>query len=104
MVLGITSETIRFDKSITEKQLLCKIDELNNDSGVDGILVQLPLPDHMSERKVCNAVVPWKDVDGFHVTNVGRFCSDMYSLLPCTPAGVMEMIKRSGKFVSLLSR
>ena len=95
---GISSETIRFDTTVTEAELLSKVIELNNDSQVDGVLVQLPLPAHVSERKICNAVVPWKDIDGFHVTNVGRFCLDMKALLPCTPAGVLEMIKRSGKF------
>lgn len=63
---------------------------------MDGILVQLPLPNHMNERRICNAIAPHKDVDGFHVVNVGRFCLDMKSLIPCTPLGIMELLKRTG--------
>jgi methylenetetrahydrofolate dehydrogenase(NAD+)/5,10-methenyltetrahydrofolate cyclohydrolase len=57
---------------------------------------QLPLPEHITERAVCNAVAPHKDVDGFNIVNVGRFCLDMNTLVPCTPLGVVELIKRTG--------
>lgn len=80
-----------------EADILRLIRELNDDSNVDGILVQLPLPPHMNERRVCNALAPHKDVDGFHVVNVGRFCLDMQALLPCTPLGIMELLRRKGE-------
>ncbi|KFP80496.1 hypothetical protein N310_13655, partial [Acanthisitta chloris] len=94
--VGISSETILRPASITEEELLDLISNLNNDANVDGLLVQLPLPEHIDERKVCNAVSPEKDVDGFHVINVGRMCLDQYSMLPATPWGVWEIIKRTG--------
>ncbi|XP_061448717.1 bifunctional methylenetetrahydrofolate dehydrogenase/cyclohydrolase, mitochondrial [Rhineura floridana] len=94
--VGISSETILKPASITEEELLDLISKLNNDANVDGLLVQLPLPEHIDERKVCNAVTPEKDVDGFHVVNVGRMCLDQYSMLPATPWGVWEIIKRTG--------
>uniref|UniRef100_A0ABI7Y3B3 methenyltetrahydrofolate cyclohydrolase n=1 Tax=Felis catus TaxID=9685 RepID=A0ABI7Y3B3_FELCA len=94
--VGINSETIVKPASISEEELLNLINKLNNDDNVDGLLVQLPLPEHMDERKICNAVSPDKDVDGFHVINVGRMCLDQYSMLPATPWGVWEIIKRTG--------
>ncbi|XP_054584226.1 bifunctional methylenetetrahydrofolate dehydrogenase/cyclohydrolase, mitochondrial isoform X2 [Eptesicus fuscus] len=94
--VGISSETIVKPASISEEELLNLINKLNNDDNVDGLLVQLPLPEHIDERKVCNAVSPDKDVDGFHVINVGRLCLDQYSMLPATPWGVWEIIKRTG--------
>ncbi|XP_041088189.1 bifunctional methylenetetrahydrofolate dehydrogenase/cyclohydrolase, mitochondrial [Polyodon spathula] len=94
--VGISSETILKPADISEKELLELIDKLNNDSNVDGLLVQLPLPEHIDERKVCNAVVPGKDVDGFHVVNVGKMCLDQSAMLPATPSGVWEIIKRTG--------
>lgn len=72
------------------------IDKLNVDDSVDGILVQLPVPQHINERKVCNAVSCDKDVDGFNEKNVGRLCLDMNTLIPCTPLGVQELIRRTG--------
>ncbi|NXI97323.1 MTDC protein, partial [Psophia crepitans] len=94
--VGISSETILRPASVTEEELLDLIGKLNNDANVDGLLVQLPLPEHIDERKICNAVTPDKDVDGFHVINVGRMCLDQYSMLPATPWGVWEIIKRTG--------
>ncbi|XP_051897161.1 bifunctional methylenetetrahydrofolate dehydrogenase/cyclohydrolase, mitochondrial-like [Pristis pectinata] len=94
--VGITSETILKPASITEEELLELINKLNNDNKVDGLLVQLPLPEHLNERKICNAVSPTKDVDGFHVINVGRMCLDQSSMLPATPWGVWEIIQRTG--------
>ena len=81
----------------TEADLLQRVADLNADDGVDGLLVQLPVPPQIHERTVCNAVAPNKDVDGFHVVNVGRFSVDLTSLIPATPAGVIEMIKRTGE-------
>uniref|UniRef100_A0A4W3H5T8 Uncharacterized protein n=1 Tax=Callorhinchus milii TaxID=7868 RepID=A0A4W3H5T8_CALMI len=94
--VGITSETILKPGSVTEQELLGLIDKLNNDQKVDGLLVQLPLPEHLNERKICNAVSPGKDVDGFHVINVGRMCLDQNAMLPATPCGVWEIIQRTG--------
>lgn len=93
--VGITSTTKLLPSTISECDLLSIIHDLNNDESVDGILVQLPLPDHISERKVCNSVSCEKDVDGFNEKNVGRLCLDMNTLIPCTPLGVQELIKRS---------
>lgn len=94
--VGISSETILRPASISEEELLELIGKLNSDAAVDGLLVQLPLPDHIDERRVCNAVSPHKDVDGFHVLNVGRMCLDQDSMLPATPWGVWEIIQRTG--------
>lgn len=82
--------------NVSEAELLSIIDKQNKDDSIDGILVQLPVPEHITERKVCNAVTPSKDVDGFNVINVGRFCSDQMTFIPATPAGVMEVIRRTG--------
>lgn len=92
--VGINSNTERYPSTITEEELLNRIEELNKDDSVDGILVQLPVPDHINERKVCNSVSCDKDVDGFNERNVGRLCLDMNTLIPCTPLGVQELIKR----------
>ncbi len=83
---------------ISEEDLLALIDKYNNDDSINGILVQLPLPDHIDEKKVLNAVDPDKDVDGFHPINVGRLMigGDEAKFLPCTPAGIQEMIVRAG--------
>ncbi|CAG08454.1 unnamed protein product [Tetraodon nigroviridis] len=94
--IGISSETILKHSDISEEELLDLIDKLNTDHRVDGLLVQLPLPEHIDERTICNAVAPTKDVDGFHVVNVGRMCLDQSSMLPATPWGVWEIIKRTG--------
>uniref|UniRef100_UPI00398E9A6C bifunctional methylenetetrahydrofolate dehydrogenase/cyclohydrolase 2, mitochondrial-like isoform X2 n=1 Tax=Pristiophorus japonicus TaxID=55135 RepID=UPI00398E9A6C len=94
--VGITSETILRPDSISQEELMELIEKLNRDPKVTGLLVQLPLPDHIDERSVCNAVAPEKDVDGFHVVNVGRLCLDQQAILPATPAGVWEIIRRTG--------
>ncbi|CAL8251448.1 unnamed protein product [Boreogadus saida] len=94
--VGISSETILKSSSTSEEELLDLIYKLNTDHQVDGLLIQLPLPDHIDERRICNAVSPSKDVDGFHVVNVGRMCLDQSTMLPATPWGVMEIIKRTG--------
>ncbi|ESO08977.1 hypothetical protein HELRODRAFT_109971 [Helobdella robusta] len=95
-VTGINSKTISFHESVEEAVLCSEISKLNSDPSINGILVQLPLPRHINERRICNMVAPEKDVDGFHVVNVGRFCVNEDSLVPATPAGVIELIRRSG--------
>ncbi|XP_055923503.1 bifunctional methylenetetrahydrofolate dehydrogenase/cyclohydrolase, mitochondrial-like isoform X1 [Eupeodes corollae] len=92
--VGISSCTKNLPASITEQELLNIINELNNDDNVDGILVQLPVPEHINERTICNAVAHLKDVDGFNEVNMGRMCLDMESMIPCTPLGVIELLKR----------
>uniref|UniRef100_A0A182PVB4 methenyltetrahydrofolate cyclohydrolase n=1 Tax=Anopheles epiroticus TaxID=199890 RepID=A0A182PVB4_9DIPT len=92
----VKSKTERYGTEITEEQLLNRIYELNNDDAVDGILIQLPVPNHIDERKICNSVSCDKDVDGFNERNIGRLCLDMNTLIPCTPLGVQELIKRAG--------
>ena len=84
--------------TVSEEELLGLIDELNNDASINGILVQLPLPKHIDEKKVLNAIDPDKDVDGFHPVNVGRLMigGDEVKFPPCTPAGIQEMIVRAG--------
>lgn len=90
--VGIESYQIEYPASISEGELLSKIDELNRDESVNGILVQLPLPGHINESAVINRIDPKKDVDAFHPENVGRIMIGDYSLLPCTPAGIMALL------------
>lgn len=106
---GIFSLKITYDASVSEKELLAKIEELNNDSRIDGILVQSPLPNHIDEFKVVEAISPLKDVDGFHPMNVGNLVLGKKAFLPCTPAGVQQLllrkgIKTSGKHVVVIGR
>ncbi len=91
--VGIKSIDIRLPEATTEEELLTHIRRLNNDSAVDGILVQLPLPKHISEQRVIDSITPSKDVDAFHPENVGRIMIGSYTLLPCTPAGIVELLK-----------
>jgi methylenetetrahydrofolate dehydrogenase (NADP+) / methenyltetrahydrofolate cyclohydrolase len=107
--VGFKSTLIRFDKEIEEAALLAKISELNNDSDVDGFIVQLPLPSHISENKVIEAINPKKDVDGFHTENLGRMMIGADGYLPATPYGIVELIKRykietSGKNCVVIGR
>ncbi|XP_053392925.1 bifunctional methylenetetrahydrofolate dehydrogenase/cyclohydrolase, mitochondrial-like [Mercenaria mercenaria] len=92
----INSELINLPADTKEEELLSLINKLNNDDNVDGVLVQLPVPDHITEKRVMNSVAPHKDVDGFHTLNVGCFCVDEKAFIPATPAGVMEMLRRTG--------
>ena len=94
--LGIMSEEYALPAETTEEQLLGIIRTLNAREDIDGILCQLPLPDHIDEKAVINAIDPQKDVDAFHPVNVGKIMIGDYSFLPCTPAGVMELLRRSG--------
>ena len=90
--VGINSFEIAYPANTTEDELIEKIKELNEDRSVDGILVQLPLPSHINEESVINSITPEKDVDAFSPSNVGRIMIGNYKLLPCTPAGVMELL------------
>lgn len=94
--LGLHSEVYRLPASTTEEELLQRIDQLNRNPEIHGILVQMPVPEHISEKAVIDAIAPEKDVDGFHPFNVGNMVIGDHSLLPCTPAGIIEMLKRSG--------
>ncbi|MHA6530719.1 bifunctional methylenetetrahydrofolate dehydrogenase/methenyltetrahydrofolate cyclohydrolase FolD [Paenibacillus sp. BAC0078] len=98
--LGFHSEVHRLDASTSQEELLALVEELNSRDEIDGILVQLPLPKHIDEKAVINAIAVEKDVDGFHPINVGNLVIGDDSLLPCTPAGVIELIKRTGTGMS----
>lgn len=91
--VGMNSEVIELPEATTEEELLAYIERLNKDTSVHGILVQLPLPSHINEESVINAISPDKDVDAFHPVNVGKVMTGNFSFVPCTPAGVMEMLK-----------
>ena len=92
--VGFHSETIRLDENITEENLLLEIEKLNNNSNIDGILVQLPIPKHIDGLKIINAISAEKDVDGFHTTNIGKMMiGDETGFLPCTPAGIVHMFE-----------
>ncbi|WP_100489662.1 bifunctional methylenetetrahydrofolate dehydrogenase/methenyltetrahydrofolate cyclohydrolase FolD [Sporolactobacillus pectinivorans] len=91
--VGIYSELIRLPESVPEKELLEKINVLNVRDEIHGILVQLPLPDQISEQKVIQAINPDKDVDGFHPVNLGKMMTNQECFVPCTPAGIIEMLK-----------
>lgn len=95
-VCGIYSEEYALSGETTQEELLTLIDTLNKKKDISGILVQLPLPKHIDEETVINAIDPKKDVDAFHPVNVGKIMVGNYDFLPCTPAGVMELIKESG--------
>ena len=91
---GFTSTLLRFEDNISEEELLKAIDSLNNDKDVDGFIVQLPLPKHIDEQKVIEAIDPKKDVDGFHPINVGRMSIGLPCYMSATPAGIMELLAR----------
>lgn len=94
--LGIDSYEYILPENTSEDELLTLVEKLNADKNVDGILVQLPLPRHLDEKKVINAISPSKDVDAFHPVNVGKIMIGDYTFAPCTPAGIIELIERSG--------
>ncbi len=107
--VGLKSEVIRYPDTVEEKTVLEKIEELNNDESVSGILVQLPLPKHIDKQKVIETITPSKDVDGFHPMNVGNLSSGYESSVPCTPLGCYLMIKKiepnlSGKKAVVVGR
>jgi methylenetetrahydrofolate dehydrogenase (NADP+)/methenyltetrahydrofolate cyclohydrolase len=107
--VGLKSEVIRYPGTVEEKTVLDKIEELNNDESISGILVQLPLPKHIDKQKVIETILPGKDVDGFHPMNVGNLSSGYESSVPCTPLGCYLMIKKiepnlSGKKAVMIGR
>lgn len=93
--VGILNTTLRYD-DISEDELLSKIRELNTDDTVDGILVQLPLPKHIDEKRVIEAISPLKDVDGFHMQNVGKLYIGDTTFVPCTPKGIIRILEEIG--------
>ena len=108
-VCGFTSTLIRYEADVTEEELLDKVHELNEDPDVDGFIVQLPLPKHISEQKVTEAIDYRKDVDGFHPINVGRLSIGLPCYISATPNGILELLKRynietSGKKCVVLGR
>ena len=107
--VGIKSEVIKYPKDVSEKEILKKIDDLNKNEKISGILVQLPLPTHISKEKIINAIIPTKDVDGFNPINVGNLSSGFNSIVPCTPLGCLLLIKKmetnlSGKHAVIIGR
>lgn len=94
--IGFKSTLIRYDENLSEDELLRKVNELNADPEIDGFIVQLPLPKHIDELKVTEAISYKKDVDGFHPQNLGRMVLSLPCFLPATPAGIMELLKRNG--------
>ena len=107
--VGLKSEVIRYPENVEEKTVLDKIEELNKDENISGILVQLPLPKHIDKQKVIETILPGKDVDGFHPMNVGNLSSGYESSVPCTPLGCYLMIKKiepnlSGKKAVMIGR
>jgi len=107
--VGFRSSLVRFEDNVTEEELLAKVAELNADADLDGFIVQLPLPKHISEQKIIEAIDPRKDVDGFHPENVGRLVLGMPAFLSATPFGIVELLKRyqiptSGKNCVIVGR
>lgn len=108
-VCGFTSTLLRFEEDVTEETILAEVEKLNKNEDVDGFIVQLPLPKHISEQKVIEAIDYRKDVDGFHPVNVGRVSLGMPAFVSATPAGILELIKRykietAGKHVVVIGR
>tara|TARA_A100001011_G_scaffold400589_1_gene516593 strand:- start:11578 stop:12420 length:843 start_codon:yes stop_codon:yes gene_type:complete len=107
--VGIKSEVIKYDSNVSEEKVLEKINQLNSDEKISGILVQLPLPDQISKQKIINTINPTKDVDGFNPINVGNLASGYEAIIPCTPLGCLHLIKSveknlSGKHAVILGR
>ena len=107
--VGINSNVIKYPSDVSEEEVLNKIEELNKDKNISGILVQLPLPDQISKEKIINAIDPLKDVDGFNPVNVGNLASGYRAIVPCTPLGCLLLIKKveknlSGKHAVIIGR
>ena len=107
--VGFKSTHIQLEKDVSQNELLSIISDMNNDNGVDGFIVQLPLPDHFDEMKVIESIDPKKDVDGFHPVNLGKLLIGSDTFIPATPLGILELIKRynietSGKEIIVLGR
>ncbi|MDX1903697.1 MAG: bifunctional methylenetetrahydrofolate dehydrogenase/methenyltetrahydrofolate cyclohydrolase FolD [Thermonemataceae bacterium] len=92
--VGFASSLIRFPANISENELLSQIDKLNSDEEIDGFIVQLPLPKHISENKVIERIAPEKDVDGFHPINIGRMAKNLPSYIPATPFGILQILEK----------
>ena len=92
--VGFDSSLVRFETDVSEEELLSEIEKINNNSDVDGLIVQLPLPIHINKMKVTEAISPKKDVDGFHPENIGRMTLNSPTFLPATPAGILELLER----------
>jgi len=107
--VGFKSTVLRFEDDISEEELLKQVDKLNSDDDVDGFIVQLPLPDHIDDQNIIEAINPKKDVDGFHPINIGKMTLGMESYISATPFGILEMLRRyeietSGKHVVVVGR
>lgn len=92
--VGFDSSLLRFDSKISQKKLLEEVEKINQNNDIDGLIVQLPLPPHIDEMSITEAILPSKDVDGFHPENIGKMALNIPSFLPATPAGILELIKR----------
>jgi methylenetetrahydrofolate dehydrogenase (NADP+)/methenyltetrahydrofolate cyclohydrolase len=92
--VGFDSTLVRFDSDVSEEELFAEIKKINNNTAIDGLIVQLPLPKHIDEMKVTEAIDPKKDVDGFHPSNIGRMVLNLPAYLPATPAGILELLAR----------
>lgn len=93
--IGMISEIVHLEETATEEEVLNELNRLNNDDSVSGILVQVPLPKQVSEQKILEAINPEKDVDGFHPINIGKLYIDEQTFVPCTPLGIMEILKHA---------
>ncbi|HDP5797266.1 TPA: bifunctional methylenetetrahydrofolate dehydrogenase/methenyltetrahydrofolate cyclohydrolase FolD [Staphylococcus aureus] len=93
--IGVISEIVHLEETATEEEVLNELNRLNNDDSVSGILVQVPLPKQVSEQKILEAINPDKDVDGFHPINIGKLYIDEQTFVPCTPLGIMEILKHA---------
>jgi len=107
--VGINSNVLKYPSDVSEEEILHKIEELNKDKNISGILVQLPLPDQINKEKIINAIDPLKDVDGFNPVNVGNLASGYKTIVPCTPLGCLLLIKKveknlSGKHAVIIGR
>jgi methylenetetrahydrofolate dehydrogenase (NADP+) / methenyltetrahydrofolate cyclohydrolase len=107
--VGFESTLIRLDNTVSESHLLAEIEKINSNPDIDGLIVQLPLPSHIDEMKVTQAIDPTKDVDGFHPQNIGRMALNLPTYLPATPAGILELLERyhvetSGKHCVVIGR
>ena len=107
--VGFNSTLVRLNTKVTQDQLLEEVKKINNNSDIDGLIVQLPLPSHIDEKKVTEAILPSKDVDGFHPTNIGKMALNLPTYLPATPAGILELLSRykvetSGKHCVVIGR
>jgi len=107
--VGFNSTLVRLEDTVSEEELLAQVEKINQNADIDGLIVQLPLPKHIDEMKVTEAIFPQKDVDGFHPANVGRMALNLPTFLPATPAGIIELLERykvetSGKHCVVIGR